>query len=283
MSVYCISDIHGHKLELSLMLDKISFCENDELYILGDLIDKGPESADLLFWAVEDAPQNVHFLKGNHEDLMYSSIIGNARPTKNQKNDLWYLNDGLKTMEDLQKMVDGKWINYHLLPWIEGLPLFKVVFVRGKKFMLVHGGFNPKQYSHDDNMRFVDSQCDYNTDDYADNRYIRVGHGFGSQSVQEMMWERKTWIEDPQNAPCDVVFGHSYIEKGYLKDLQKTNHIKTAGGSGRIAHIMNKHCIDCGCSQAGYANDFDDKKYNLACLRLDDMKEFYVPCRLGTA
>lgn len=73
MSIYCISDIHGCFIEFNKMLRLINFQESDELYILGDIFDRGPASAEMLWWATKQAPANVHFLLGNHEDMILAA------------------------------------------------------------------------------------------------------------------------------------------------------------------------------------------------------------------
>ena len=73
MSIYCVSDIHGYYNEFIKMLKLINFQEKDEMYILGDIIDRGPHSAEMLWFAIEEAPANVHFLLGNHEDMMLAA------------------------------------------------------------------------------------------------------------------------------------------------------------------------------------------------------------------
>lgn len=62
---YCISDIHGYYDLFCRLLDKIRFGGGDRLFVLGDIIDKGPHSvrlAKLLF----SMPQAV-CIAGNHE------------------------------------------------------------------------------------------------------------------------------------------------------------------------------------------------------------------------
>ena len=62
---YCISDIHGYYNLFCRLLDKLRFCGGDRLYVLGDIIDKGPDSirlAKLLF-----SMSNVYCIAGNHE------------------------------------------------------------------------------------------------------------------------------------------------------------------------------------------------------------------------
>ena len=63
---YAISDVHGMGHLLDQMLEKIAFSEADRLYVLGDLIDRGPDPAGVLDLAMER--KNIIALKGNHED-----------------------------------------------------------------------------------------------------------------------------------------------------------------------------------------------------------------------
>ena len=46
---YVISDLHGQFVLLQLLLEKIEFSANDELYILGDIMDRGPNSIDIYY------------------------------------------------------------------------------------------------------------------------------------------------------------------------------------------------------------------------------------------
>lgn len=40
--IYAIADIHGQYDKYISMLTKISFCDDDILFVLGDVIDRGP-------------------------------------------------------------------------------------------------------------------------------------------------------------------------------------------------------------------------------------------------
>lgn len=46
--IYVISDIHGCYKEYKELLEKIHFGETDELYVLGDVVDRGPEPMKVL-------------------------------------------------------------------------------------------------------------------------------------------------------------------------------------------------------------------------------------------
>ena len=45
---YVVSDIHGYYDKYTSLLSFIRFSDNDKLYILGDVIDRGPDGLKLL-------------------------------------------------------------------------------------------------------------------------------------------------------------------------------------------------------------------------------------------
>ena len=72
--IYVMSDIHGDFQSFYKMLVKINFSSYDELFILGDIVDKGKENLCLLdfIWKSE----NIYLLKGNHEYLFERYLQG---------------------------------------------------------------------------------------------------------------------------------------------------------------------------------------------------------------
>ena len=69
---YIIADIHGCYNEYINLLKKIKFTDKDTLYILGDVVDRGPEPIKIL----QDMMKRknvVHFI-GNHEFMMYTIL-----------------------------------------------------------------------------------------------------------------------------------------------------------------------------------------------------------------
>ena len=63
--VYCMSDIHGNYEGYKNLLEKVDFKEEDTLYVLGDVIDRGKQSIKIL----QDMMirPNVVPIIGNHE------------------------------------------------------------------------------------------------------------------------------------------------------------------------------------------------------------------------
>ena len=73
MSTYVCSDIHGQYELYARMFEEIQFTDNDHLYIIGDMIDRGPDGIRIL----QDAASrpNITCLIGNHEHMMWDYIF----------------------------------------------------------------------------------------------------------------------------------------------------------------------------------------------------------------
>ena len=65
MATYCISDIHGEYEKYQRLLSEIRFSGSDLLYVLGDSLDRGPGSMEVLLDMM--LRPNVIPLIGNHE------------------------------------------------------------------------------------------------------------------------------------------------------------------------------------------------------------------------
>ena len=82
MSLYCIGDLQGCNQPFQRLLEKIAFSPSrDTLYILGDLVNRGPDSLDVLrsLAALGDAAQCV---LGNHDLHLLAMWHGVRKPGK---------------------------------------------------------------------------------------------------------------------------------------------------------------------------------------------------------
>ncbi len=78
--VLILSDIHGHGHLMKRLLEKAAFSKEDALVIVGDIIEKGPDSLGTLRYVMELAGQeNVFPLMGN-VDLWRLSLLENDAP-----------------------------------------------------------------------------------------------------------------------------------------------------------------------------------------------------------
>ena len=65
MAVYILADIHGMYDKFMRMLDKINMTDEDILYVLGDMVDRGPHPIKVVQKIMN--MKNVRTLIGNHE------------------------------------------------------------------------------------------------------------------------------------------------------------------------------------------------------------------------
>lgn len=280
---YAISDVHGCFDEFQRLLDLVSPTSDDIVYVMGDMIDRGPKSAEMLVWSIDEAPDNFRFLLGNHEDMALCAcgrMPGSVVLVSEEGIDPWCFNGGAQTTRELIEITDYDWRREVMVPWLQALSPYTVVQVDGRPIMLVHAGFNPQGFDDEAGHTF----SDFNDDPLAHHAVIDVGHGFGRQSEQHMLWAREGWYADEEPSPTETVFGHTpkpllvrdaYRKREYFgeypqyyegKDLTSAWFQTVDDNLGTCWHYLNRHDIDCGCAYGG----------RLCCLRLDDFEEFYV-------
>lgn len=166
--IFVTSDLHGYPLKaLQQLLEKAGFTEDDELYVLGDVIDRhGDGGVETLLWMM-DMP-NITLLMGNHEamllsvDFLFDTITDDSlsRISYEQMNALahWMNNGAQPTLDALRKLHGQKPETLHdLLDYLRDAPLYAAVSAGEKAFILTHAGlgsFHPgrklSQYTPDD-------------------------------------------------------------------------------------------------------------------------------------
>lgn len=83
MKHFIIGDIHGCYQELLDLLDKAGLSSNDQIIAIGDLVDRGPQSAEALTF-FQQTP-NVCSILGNHERKHIRSFRGEVEPADSQR------------------------------------------------------------------------------------------------------------------------------------------------------------------------------------------------------
>lgn len=80
MAIYAIGDIHGCYQELKTLINKLSPNQNDVFIFLGDYVDRGPDSKNVIDWLITFSKKsNSIFIQGNHEILMLSALMNEER------------------------------------------------------------------------------------------------------------------------------------------------------------------------------------------------------------
>lgn len=136
MSRFAISDIHGcAKTFRFLVEERLQLQSADQLFLLGDYIDRGPDSKGVLDYIMELQAKNfkVSTLMGNHESLLLQA------PENPQYLTTWLRNGGQTTLQSFnaQQLADipTRYINFLAkLDYYLELP----------DYLLVHAGFNFK-------------------------------------------------------------------------------------------------------------------------------------------
>ena len=184
---YVMSDLHGEYEKFLRMLEVIGFTDDDELYILGDVIDRGPESTALLTDLSMRA--NVYPLLGNHE-LMALYVLRRLCVEITEENAetqvdgtllramaLWQADGGDSTMRQFRALPPDD--REALLEYLEEFEPYAELSVGGREFVLVHGGlpdFSPENPLDEyDPAAMVNERCDYTRRYYAD-KYLVTGH-----------------------------------------------------------------------------------------------------------
>ena len=125
---YFTSDIHGEYYLFCELLKAIGFSERDEMYICGDIIDKGKHSvrlAKLIF-----SMPNIHVIKGNHEYyflMYYDSLMKTATDDYEEV---------LNKLRGYFPEEDGKLLDWETVDRLEALP----DYVEKDDFICVHAG-----------------------------------------------------------------------------------------------------------------------------------------------
>ena len=215
-NIFVTSDIHGHMKHFEELLQHWN--QEDQLIIIGDLIDRGPESVHVIrkvMQLVEQFGGKVTFLKGNHEDMLLNFL---ANPIEKEAH--YYLNGGKETMDhffqllnieqpaSIEQVADLIKTNFEAeLNFLQNAPLFKQI----GKVLFTHAGFNSE--------------------------FDSIEH----TTEREFIWIRKHFLQ-PNKLGLVNVFGHTPVK--YIYD---NNNIWYSEDKQYIA-------IDGGCYMTGQLN-----------------------------
>ena len=101
--IFTVGDIHGCYDKLCALMDKLPInMEQDQLLFIGDYIDRGPGSIEVLDYLIDLKKRvpGIIFLKGNHEDMLQNYLEGIDRFT-------YLLNSGQQTLDAYLKKQDA--------------------------------------------------------------------------------------------------------------------------------------------------------------------------------
>jgi serine/threonine protein phosphatase 1 len=129
---YAIGDIHGGLKTLKTLLTTLNLHkDSDRLFMLGDYVDRGPDSKGVLdaIMGLIEAGFDVTVLRGNHDDMMLRAIKDPSDNVARSWFGDWGESFGIDDPED----VPEKYINF-----LESLPFIAVE----QDYVLVHAGLS---------------------------------------------------------------------------------------------------------------------------------------------
>ncbi len=230
MSTFVIGDIHGEYEQLKTLLGKMNFCDEDTLYVLGDVVDRGKHPIKALQYLM--TLPNCICLIGNHEvmaveclKLLNNEITGDFVQSLDKDSMEaflgWMQNGASSTIEEFKQlnMEERK----EVIDFIENFIAYEELNVNGRDYILVHAGLG-----HD--FCYLTPMEEYELYDLV---WFRTDYGIP-------YFEDKTVITG--HTPTQFIPDHD--RPGYI--FRKNNHIALDCGacsqSGRLAGI----CLETG-------------------------------------
>lgn len=186
MSTYVMADLHGSYDAYLQMLEKIRFSHRDMLYILGDVLDRGPAPIKILLDLMKRP--NVVCLAGNHEYMALECLrfllkeitdesLGELTPLMVDKFLNWQSNGAGATLEEFCRL-DGQ-TRLAVVEFLEEFDLYEEIKMKDKTYLLIHAGlgnFEPDRPIWDYELHeLVWERPDYGTPYYPD-KYVVTGH-----------------------------------------------------------------------------------------------------------
>lgn len=185
---FVIGDIHGVHDETAILLSHLikeeGICEKDAIVFLGDYIDRGPSSRQVIELMLDFKAKfpHTHFLKGNHEDMLLDFLGLGGR-----LGDAFLYNGGLETFQSY-----GISVFATLDEMIHSIPKEHIDFfskletiLELENFYCVHAGLNPKR-------------------------------SFERQRHEDVYWIREPFLYSEHTFRKTVVFGHTPHHEVFL-------------------------------------------------------------------
>ena len=208
--IYVTSDLHGYPIaKFRTLLQQAGFGEEDFLFILGDVIDRGEDGVEYLKWLLEQP--NVQLILGNHEamflacDFLFQEVTESSvealTAEKLQLLSTWQQNGAEPTLRALRALSkEDPDTLADILDYLREAPLYEAVSAGDRDFLLVHSGLGG--YAPDKRMR------DYTPEDllwhrpdpterYFDQVTTVLGHtptGYYGREYTGRMLQTDTWI-----------------------------------------------------------------------------------------
>lgn len=208
--IYVTADLHGYPFDrFQALLRQAGFGEEDFLFILGDVIDRGEDGVEYLKWLL--GQPNVQLLLGNHEAMLLAceflfqevteDTVAALTTEKLQLLSTWQQNGAEPTLRALRKLSkEDPDTLADILDYLREAPLYELVQAGGVKFLLVHAGlgnFDPEKEIEDYDPHDLLWHRPSLEERYFDTVTTVLGHtptGLYGSRHRDRMLHTDTWI-----------------------------------------------------------------------------------------
>ena len=252
MATWVVGDVHGCYSTFKNLLKNEEIKEEDTIILIGDIIDRGPDSVKMLKWAMQNITDDGKYqmVCGNHED----NIIHDFKQVENRFNSGYFAdNKNIKSLNDLDVITLDTHYDFTsymyckgyetvesvrpFIEWFAKLPLYKKITVTTpagteQKYVIAHAWYNEKM-TRDDILWYRDVDS----------------------------WSEKLDRYDYEGKDGEIlIHGHTPTLCIYESKQKDVNE---------VLFRKNSINIDCGCVFKKYGG-------NLAAIRLEDKKVIYA-------
>ncbi|HSQ05025.1 MAG TPA: symmetrical bis(5'-nucleosyl)-tetraphosphatase [Burkholderiales bacterium] len=262
MATYAIGDVQGCFDELRQLLNAFQYKEDrDVLWFVGDLVNRGPKSLEVLRF-VRSLGEGAIAVLGNHDLHLITQYEGIERPRKDD------------TFDDVLQAKDAA----DLVAWLRTRPMMHVE----RDIAMVHAGLLP-QWTITMAARLAgEVQTALASQDYR--QFLANMYGSTPERWSESLtgWDRLRVIVNAMTRMrfCSPEGRMEFRAKGkqaprgylpWFETRKKDEQTIVFGHWSALGlKLMDGFAaLDCGCVWGG----------SLAALRLEDRKLYQVPCR----
>ena len=208
--IYVMSDLHGCYDLYIKMLEKISFCEEDTMYILGDVVDRGKDGMKILLDIA--TKKNIICLRGNHDQqaaILLSNLYRleeeNCPKALVEVYKMWLSDGGNATLMEYLKLSETE--QKTAISILRTAALSKNIVVNGTEYLLAHTV--PEVERLEDYEKWEVEEYTLGEPDYEElyfvDKYIITGHtptGLIDKNFKGKIWRGNNHIA----IDCGAVF-----------------------------------------------------------------------------
>ncbi len=142
---YVISDIHGNYEKFKEILSQIQLKDSDVMYVLGDILDYGEGSMELI--ADLSVRVNIYPIAGEHDFLAARMLKGFSKMLRNgstpdpdfiSEMTAWVQDGGQPTLDAFRDLSDDE--REGVIEYLEEMALFEETEIKGQRYVLAHAG-----------------------------------------------------------------------------------------------------------------------------------------------